>query len=309
MSEGALKTAALPAFIPPMLAVQGKPFDSKDYLFEVKWDGIRALVFVEGGKYRLVSRRRIDITERYPELSCLGNLPDGTVLDGEIVAFNTEGKPDFTALQTREQPRPSAYARALARKLPATFIAFDQLYARGKTIMYQTCESRRRRLGATLKRCPGERLMFSQGVNGKGVAFFRATLEQGLEGIMAKRRDSAYTPGKRNGTWIKVKRQNVMICAIIGFVAEARDIRTLVLAGELKGEAAYVGRVGSGIGRETNERLYKLLTPLVCHEPAIPCDQKATWVRPEVYCKVRYLEQTEAGQLRFPVFVEICHGS
>ena len=309
MSGGAVKPAALPAFIQPMLAVQGKPFDSKDYLFEVKWDGIRAMAFVEGGKYRLMSRRRIDITERYPELSCLGNLPDGTVLDGEIVAFNAEGKPDFTGLQTREQPKAAAYARALARKLPATFIAFDQLYAGGKSIMNQTCESRRRCLGATIKRCPGDRLMFSQGVNGKGIAFFRATLEQGLEGVMAKRRDSRYLPGKREGTWIKIKRQNLMICAIIGFVAEGRDIRTLVLAGELKGEAAYVGRVGSGIDRETNGKLYKLLTSLICEQPCIDCDQKATWVRPEVYCKVRYLEQTEAGQLRFPVFVEICNGN
>jgi DNA ligase D-like protein (predicted ligase) len=300
---------ALPQFIPPMLAVQGDPFDSKEFLFELKWDGVRAMAFVEAGGYRIINRHRVDITSRYPELDCLAGLPPGTVIDGEIVALNREGKPDFHALQSREHTRNPHQIKALSRSTAATFIAFDQLYARGKSIMNLACESRRRRLRAILNKCESGRLMFSQSVNTKGRAFFEACCEQGLEGIMAKRRGSAYGPGSRSGAWIKIKRQRVMICAIMGFVAEGTDIRTLVICGERDGAAVCVGRVGSGINRETNERLYKLLTPLIVDRPFIPCQEKATWVSPEVYCKVRYLEQTDTGNLRFPVFVEICHGS
>jgi DNA ligase D-like protein (predicted ligase) len=309
VSGATARAEPLPQFIPPMLAVQGTPFDSKDYLFELKWDGVRAMAFAEAGAYRIINRRRVDITSRYPELTCLTELPEGTVIDGEIVSLNREGKPDFHALQSREHTRNPHQIKALSRSTPATFIAFDQLYARGKSIMNLSCESRRRRLRAMLKRCETGRIMFSQSVNTKGKAFFEATCEQGLEGVMAKRRNSAYSPGSRNSAWIKIKRQRVMICAIMGFVAEGRDIRTLVICGERNGEAVCVGRVGSGIDRETNQQLYKLLSPLIADEPCIPCQEKATWVSPEVYCKVRYLEQTDTGNLRFPVFVEMCHGN
>src|SRR5438876_735748 len=119
--------AVLPRFIEPMLAKQGMAFDSDDYLFEIKWDGTRTLAFVEHGGYRLVNRRRIDMTSRYPEFSFLRELPPGTVLDGEVVVLR-DGKPSFPLLLSREQARVPLKVRSSSRSMPATYIVFDVLY-------------------------------------------------------------------------------------------------------------------------------------------------------------------------------------
>src|SRR5262249_28899471 len=114
----------LPRFVPPMLAKPGVPFDSQEHLFEVKWDGTRVLAFVEKGGYRLVNRHRADVTDRYPELGFLSALPDGTILDGEVVVLQ-EGKPSFPLLLSRNQARGPFKIQSLARTLPATYVVFD----------------------------------------------------------------------------------------------------------------------------------------------------------------------------------------
>lgn len=129
------KAVLPPGFVPPMLAVPGEAFDSDEHLFEIKWDGTRALSFIDRpGGYRLLNRRRIDMTARYPELDVLGILPPGTVLDGEIVML-PDGKPDFEALQGREHARNPMHIRFAAARNPATYIVFDLLFAGFKSLM------------------------------------------------------------------------------------------------------------------------------------------------------------------------------
>jgi len=302
---------ALPDFIPPMLAEYGEPFDSEEFLFEVKWDGTRALAFVDSvGSFRLVNRRRVDLNGRYPDLSFLGELPAGTVLDGEIVVLKN-GKPEFNSLQSREQARSPLYVKSLSQHEPATFIAFDLIYRDFNSICDQTLESRREQLKQVIESHPNAHLMMSEGVVGRGRAFFDACCEQGLEGMMAKRLNSRYASGQRNGAWIKVKQCHHMLCAIIGFVQkdEERDFRTLLIATEQDGQAVYIGRVASGVDDAMRAKLNALLWPLLRDNPVVPCRERARWVEPDIYCKVRYLEKTSGGQLRSPVIEEVCDGN
>ena len=160
----ARKAQSLPAFVQPMLARPGEAFDSDEHLFEIKWDGTRALALVETGQCRLVNRRRIDMTDRFPELvQVLCRLPSGTMLDGEVVVLRPQdGKPDFPALQSRDQTRSAERARWASQRSPATFVAFDQLYRAGESIMTLPLQDRRAILSQTLQTLGNEpRVMLS----------------------------------------------------------------------------------------------------------------------------------------------------
>src|SRR6266852_3706263 len=163
----------LPRFVSPMLAKGGAPFDSPDHLFEVKWDGTRVLAFVESHGYRLVNRHRADVTDRYPELGFLNDLPTGTVLDGEVVVLR-QGKPDFGLLLSRNQARAPLKIQSLARTFPATYIVFDLLYDRFESHLALPLWARRQRLEGGVRACATPRFVFSEGIVGSGRAFFEA---------------------------------------------------------------------------------------------------------------------------------------
>ena len=222
------KPSPLPLFLRPMLAQAGRPFDSDQHLFEIKWDGIRALAFIDETGYRLVSRHGLELGALFPELAVLGDLPPGTLLDGELVVLRS-GKPDLSLVQSRQQLRSGHKIRVRARTTPATFIVFDQLYDEYRPLLGRPLSVRRDMLSSTLgligPRCDtnhagdpnhaGETthggdtthggVVFSQGVMGAGKVFFQQVVEQQLEGVVAKRLDSLYRPGHRNGAWIKIK--------------------------------------------------------------------------------------------------------
>jgi ATP-dependent DNA ligase len=185
-----------------MLAQPGVPFDSSEHVFEVKWDGTRVLAFVDSCGYRLVNRHRADVTDRYPELGFLDHLPAGTVLDGEVVVLR-QGKPDFGLLLSRNQARAPLKIRSLARTFPATYVVFDLLYQRFESLLALPLRARRRRLETVVRACTNPRLVFSDGIVGPGRAFFEAVCQKGLEGVVAKRLDGRYRPGRR--AWIKIK--------------------------------------------------------------------------------------------------------
>jgi ATP-dependent DNA ligase len=200
----------LPRFVPPMLAKRRAPFDSSEHLFEVKWDGTRVLAFIERRGYRLVNRHRADVTDRYPELGFLNDLPAGTVLDGEVVVLR-RGKPDFGLLLSRNQARASLKIQSLARTFPATYIVFDLIYHRFESLLASPLWARRPRLERVVRACANSRLVFSEGIVGEGRAFFEAVCREGLEGVVAKRLDGRYRPGRRD--WIKIKpRSDGMTC-------------------------------------------------------------------------------------------------
>jgi ATP-dependent DNA ligase len=187
-----------------MLAKPGVPFDSSEHLFEIKWDGTRVLAFVEQGGFRLVNRHRADVTDRYPELECLGALTAGTILDGEVVVLQ-EGKPNFGLLLSRNQARAPLKIQSLARTLPATYVVFDLLYERFESLLPLPLSTRRARLEKLVQGCAHTQLVFSQGVVGPGKAFFAEVCRLRLEGMMAKRMASRYRPGRRTDAWIKIK--------------------------------------------------------------------------------------------------------
>ena len=192
------------SFIKPMLATSGAPFDSDDYLFEIKWDGMRMLAFIEAGSYRLLNRHGRDATARFPEFDFLAQWAPGTVLDGEMVVLR-EGKPDFGLLQSRDKTRSALKINALSQVEPATYIVFDVLYENHACLLKEPLQNRRQRLEDIVQRCKNPRLVLSQGIQGRGRALFAAVCEQGLEGIMAKRLTSRYCPGQRSRDWIKIK--------------------------------------------------------------------------------------------------------
>ncbi len=200
----------LPPFLRPMLAQPGRPFDSDQHLFEIKWDGIRALAFIEQTGYRLVSRHGLELGALFPELAVLGDLPPGTLLDGELVVLR-RGRPDLSLVQSRQQLRSGHKIRFRARTTPATYIVFDQLYDEYRPLLGKPLSVRRDVLSSTIGRIGPSRdsnharVVFSQGVVGAGRVFFRQVVDRQLEGVVAKRLDSLYRPGHRNGAWIKIK--------------------------------------------------------------------------------------------------------
>ena len=293
----------LPQFIEPMLARAAEPFDSDDYLFEIKWDGTRALAFVEEGAWRLVNRRRVEMAWRYPEMSCLAQLPSGTVVDGEVVVLRA-GKPDFPSLLVREQCRSDLKLGQLVRTHPATYVVFDLLYESGRSIMARPLTERRERLREVMAACSAPQVVVSDGVVGAGKAYFRAACEQELEGVVAKRLDSRYQAGQRTGAWLKIKQCEMLCCVIVGFVPEGtNDFGALICAAtDESGELTCVGKVGTGFDLPMRARLNAYLWSHLRDKPVIPCDVKGLWVEPGLYCHVRCMYRTRDGHLREPVF-------
>jgi bifunctional non-homologous end joining protein LigD len=299
----------LPTYVEPMLARAGQPFDDERYSFELKWDGVRSLCYVDGpGSVRLMNRRTREMSERYPDVcACLGSLPPGTVLDGEIIIPGADGRPDFECLQVREAARNRVSIPKLARSTPATFIVFDQLYADFTAIMNRPLQERRERAREMAARCASAHVAFSDGVVGGGIAYFQAVVERGLEGIVAKRLDSRYLPGKRTDAWIKVKRHQDMPCVVFGFVPDEegrRDFRALVIAAPGAGGALRcVGKVGSGFDEDARAIVNAYLWSHPAAKPVVACEyRQARWVEPSLYCTVRCIDRTSDGKLRWPVF-------
>ena len=289
-----------------MLAVAGRPFDSRDHFFEFKWDGYRAGAMIENGRVRLMSRHGLDLAGRYPGLAPLSRLPRGLALDGEIVAFR-DGRPDFSLLQ-QQGPRSD----------PDTvrFVAFDLLYEDFQSRMDLPFSGRRQLLERIVEqaRCP--ELILSEGLPAEGQALYRKACEQGLEGVVSKRLSSPYAAGKRNGAWIKIKRRLRLQAAIIGYIekpgpgrspAWTPDFQSLLVAGnglpgEQPGALRYLGKVGGGFDAALRARIMALLLERPRKTPLVPCPEKARWVEPGLYCEVSFAELTEAGLLRAPVF-------
>ena len=194
----------LPTFLRPMLAQPGRPFDSDQHLFEIKWDGIRALAFVEQAGCRLLSRHGLALDGLFPELAGIADLPPGTLLDGELVVLRN-GKPERSLVQSRLPLRSPHKIRIRGQTTPATYIVFDQLYHESRPLLGTPLSVRRTILMNTLGRAAHPRLLFSQGVVGAGRAFFQQVVDRQLEGVLAKRLDSLYRPGRRDGAWIKIK--------------------------------------------------------------------------------------------------------
>lgn len=313
MSEDHRPPGDDPPQLEPMLATLAtEPFDDSAWLFEPKWDGIRALA-VCSDDTRLFSRNDKDITVAYPELHDIQDhvVALDAVLDGEIVAFD-DGVPSFQRLQQRMHLRDPDRVEQMMAKVPVVYMAFDILSLDRRDLTGMTLEERRRILEEVV--VPAEWLQLSPIVPEAGKALFEATAEQGLEGIMAKRKSSRYRPGARSRDWLKVKVTFDADVVIVGWTeGEGRrsgGLGSLVMAVYDDGDLRYVGNVGTGFNEATLKDARDRLEGLdVIDNPFPPGTtrsrpelRKARWVTPDLVARVEHRQLTEAGRLRAPSF-------
>ncbi|MEM7164807.1 MAG: non-homologous end-joining DNA ligase [Planctomycetota bacterium] len=298
--------APLPATVKPMLAKLRKdPFTSDEHVFEIKWDGMRTLAFVDDGGYRIHNRRLTSHGARYPELEFLAALPTGTVVDGELVVLE-DGKPNFSRMMGREHARDPLKIRALAATTPCTYVVFDLLYRNYEPLLKQPLIERRARLQELIEPHQSGFLMLSDGIVGDGTTFYEHACAQELEGIVAKKLNSRYRPGHRGDSWQKIKRCQELQCVIIGYQVGEGEVRSLVIAApDDDGQLRCVGKVGSGLDGEIRAQLTPALADLHRDEPLVPNAHDAQWIDPGLYCIVHFLEHTTGGDLRAPVFKEL----
>lgn len=304
--EGAVQ-APMPQTISPMLAMLGNALPAgTDWLYEVKWDGVRALCFIENGKVRMCSRRGNAIEQQYPELHQIVNVLDAAtaIVDGEIVCFDENGVPSFQLLQNRIGAGPKS-APMLAQSQPASFFAFDLLYLNGYDLRRTPLIERKQLLSSILQ--PNSTFRFSEHFTGKGEELLQAVREKGLEGIVAKQAYSLYD-SKRSRDWVKVKVLNQQDFVICGWIEGEREyFGALALAYYDDGKLVYAGNVGSGFTQESLKAVYQKMEPLVTSKSpltVVPKDVgKVTWVKAELVCNVRYTSWTDDVRLRAPVFL------
>jgi bifunctional non-homologous end joining protein LigD len=302
----------MPSHIKPMLARPGQlPSDQREWAFEIKWDGVRAIGYSQPGELRLESRNLKDITDSYPELARLNRAlsSHGAVLDGEIVAFDSKGRPSFGALQPRMHVGSRAQAKRLAASTPVTYVIFDLLWLDGHSLMSLPYLERRERLAEL--GLNGESWQTPEHVVGEGSALLQATREQGLEGVLAKRLGSIYQPGLRSRDWIKVKtfgRQEFVIGGWVPGKGRRRERIGALLLGvhDPDGSLRYVGRVGTGFSEQELDRLAALLGPL--QRPTSPFTsgerppREAVFVEPRLVAEVEFTEWTRTGSVRHPSY-------
>jgi len=296
--------------IRPMLAQTAQPFDSDEYYFEPKWDGMRCITYIQTGKLELQNRNLKSVTKSYPELKPITDHVNSrsSILDGEIVVLE-KGLPSFDLLQNRFGVDNPIQVRTLARTIPTTYIAFDLLHLNGKDLVDLPLSDRRKQLAEIISDSP--HLLLSQYILGKGESYFRNALKLGFEGVMAKRSESPYQIGTRSEDWLKLKQIKTMDCIIAGYTigtgARSSSFGGLVLAAYGKeGELKHLGNVGTGFSDAMIRRIMKLLKTLRVKAKTVRGEVKAPapilWVKPELVAEVGYMQMTRDGKLRLPRF-------
>jgi bifunctional non-homologous end joining protein LigD len=291
----------------PMLAVPSAPFDSADHLFEVKWDGVRALAHNGPGGWALWGREGADYRARYPELAVLGRLPAGTVLDGELIRAGPTGLSDLGALLSRHQRTHPPRIEQASRQQPVRYVIFDLLYLRGRSLLGQPLTARRAALQDLLPRLAEPCLLFSGGVVGAGKAFFDAVVAQGQEGMMAKHLASRYRLGRRTGAWRKIKPRTLVPCVIVGYEADRGQLRRLVVAAERGGRLQAVATLDGGWSVAEAASLAGWLAGHGRSRAVVACPRRTAAVEPALYCRVRCWGWTAAGRLRSARFAGLLH--
>jgi len=299
--------AAFPDVFPPMLAVPAELLPhGPEWLYEVKWDGVRALCFIHGNRVRLISRTGKAMDRQYPELAAIRQqvAADTAILDGEVVALDDSGKPSFALLQPRMMAGGSS-AAGLARAHPVQLFVFDLLYLNGYDLRHVPLYLRQQALASILKLAGPARV--SETFPGNEQKLLEAVRQQGLEGVVAKRASSFYE-SKRSPQWLKVKvvaQQDFVICGYLE--GERNYFASLVLGIYDHGELRYAGNVGTGFDQELLRKIHQRLQPLVTPRYPFPASPeiggRLFWTRPELVCSVRFSAWTRENRLRAPVFL------
>jgi bifunctional non-homologous end joining protein LigD len=298
----------IPKVTTPMLATLiDAPFDGEDWLFEIKWDGFRALASIDARRQvTLTSRNGLDLLGRFPELADIGqdftDVP--ALIDGEIVSLDGSGHSSFQRLQNHLNHVENGSSANLA------YVAFDVLYAKGEDQRQKPLEERKVILESIVKK-GARRVLYSAHVVGRGKDLFAAASQKGLEGIIGKRRSSPYVE-KRTHDWVKIKAQKTQECVIGGYT-DPQGARTgfgslHVGLYDASGQLAYVGNVGTGFSREVASQLLDKMKPLAtatCPFVKRPAKhvRDSHWIAPKLVAQVRFSEWTDDGRMRHPAFL------
>ena len=301
----------MPERVEPMMAKLGTAVPTPDsaWGFEFKWDGIRAVAYVEGGRVRLLSRSGEDITPRYPEVHAMGRALGSreVILDGEVVALDENGRPSFEQIQQRMGLTSESEIRRKLKVVPITYMLFDLMWQDGHSALERPYTERRRMLEAL--KLTGDSWQTPPYEKGGGQVMLEASAKAGLEGIMAKKLDSKYEPGLRSGAWVKIKnhsRQELVIGGWLEGEGRRRGYPGALLVGYYdKGKFVYAGKVGTGFTDAMLDKLLALMKPL--EQASSPFDvgsppKKAHFIKPKLVGEFEFVEWTKSGQLRAPTF-------
>ncbi|MCY1153730.1 MAG: putative ligase-like protein [Nitrososphaera sp.] len=314
------KTSQFPLSVKPMLAGHtDKPFDNKDWVFEVKWDGVRAILLRNKAKgiTEIESRNGKNITHRYPEItkaidSVVKN-NGSIVLDGEIVVLNKEGIPDFQMHQKRMNVESQRDIDFLSNDIPATYFVFDILYIDGRNVEDLQLSDRRKILNSLIAE-GSKRIRISEYIEQEGKALFKSVIERRLEGIVAKHKHSKYHEGIRSSAWRKIKGILTQDCVVIGYTKGEGNRQdyfgSLILAAyDDKGKLHFIGHSGSGFGFDQLKQTLTVMQRLRTHNNFPPVDfvpytnSKPTWLRPELVAEVKFSGWTQDTIMRAPIFL------
>jgi bifunctional non-homologous end joining protein LigD len=303
----------LPTRVRPMLATPGElPVDDAGWAFEVKWDGVRAISLIDGGRIKMFSRNGKDLTSSFPEFREVGAFIGARqcVLDGEIVVMGEDSKPDFGRLQHRLHLANANAVKKQSAESPASYVIFDLLHLDGHSLLTLPYDSRRQQLEAL--QLSGSSFVTADSFRDvKGADILRATKEAGLEGVIAKQRSSTYTEGKRSDAWIKIKNVRTQEVVIGGWTdgtgSRQGSIGALLVGIPGPNGLRYVGKVGTGFSERDRDALMALLRPAArktspFDPPSDIKDRAPHFVRPLHVGEVRFSEWTEAGRLRHPAW-------
>ena len=311
------RKAPMPHTIHPMLAtLVDRAFDDQQWLYEIKWDGYRAIAFLDGGSVRLVSRNQNDMTAAYPELGSIGDSVKArtAVLDGEIVALDEKGRPSFSLMQQRTGVGEGGRRiRRTRDDIPVVYYVFDLLYLDGYDLRQAELEQRKELLASIL--ALSDLVRYSDHYVGQGKALFEAAAQRGLEGIVAKRRNSYYLQ-KRSSEWLKIKIVRQQECVIGGYTDPrgSRENFGSVVLGlyDDEGRLIHAGHAGSGFTEESHAALWKRLHALETKRSPFYGKVESTrpvhFVKPELVTEIKFTEWTHEGQsggmkMRAPVFL------
>jgi bifunctional non-homologous end joining protein LigD len=315
------RETAQPDFVPPMLATMTDgAFDDDDWLYEVKWDGYRVESVIRDGNARIWTRNRVDAATYFPDLEGRADWIDAdqAIVDGEVVAFDEQGRPSFSRLQDRTglralevatrraDPDAPKLSREEREAIPLAYMAFDLLYLDGRSLVDVPLEHRKRLLRRVLRQDGMAR--YASHVIGDGSAFTQAAAEKGLEGIVAKRRESSYQPGRRSRDWLKVKLRREQEIVVVGWLpgqGTHKDLGSLIVAVNEDGQLRHVGQVGSGINARMRRELLAAMAPIqrsdapLAKTPRLP---QARWVDPRIVIRAEFADWTRDGLLRQAAF-------
>lgn len=286
---------------PMLIGTEGEPFDSDEYIYELKLDGERCIAYLDNEKTVLKNKRNVIMLPKVPELAEIHkNVNVRCILDGELAVIK-DGKPNFFEIQKRSMMSNPIKIEMAAKKYPACFTAFDILYYEDRQVTDLTLTERKELLQKAVK-SEDSRFAVSRYIEKNGTAFYNIAKQQELEGIVAKRKDSKYYLDRRTKDWIKIKYLKDDDFIVLGYVPKENNMNSIILGQYKKNQLIYKGHVTLGVGGEPFRKI-KSLDETSCPFSEVPKgNENAVWVKSELVCTVKYMMKTDNGGMRQPVF-------